>query len=265
MTHVKTYNKSLRRINHKATKSKTNTGTTALERSVEKTTGGLNIMSTYSCKSVSWCWRCEWHFWTVLRPAVAITIINGSRYSIRSYILSRHKSRKSRLSISIFRCQWHATIQNIAQRSIFLEKKLSKKRPPGCAKLENFGFGKQVVDCQPSQSKINKSSYDKQPESATRPEQLGLGQKQDVNNHMQSASLCTQPAQVTRKMMNNHLLRAFMFPSNQTKETNVTRSKWNYSVCNSSDFYMWQSNHQYLTLSPVHRSLLLQNSIFQIV
>ena len=40
MTHRKTYNKSPRRINHKATKSKTNTGTTALERSVEQTTGG---------------------------------------------------------------------------------------------------------------------------------------------------------------------------------------------------------------------------------
>ena len=34
MTHGKIYNKSPRRINHKATKSKTNTGTTALERSV---------------------------------------------------------------------------------------------------------------------------------------------------------------------------------------------------------------------------------------
>ena len=32
MTHGKTYNKSPRRINHKATKSKTNTGTTALEQ-----------------------------------------------------------------------------------------------------------------------------------------------------------------------------------------------------------------------------------------
>ena len=40
MIHGKTYNKSPRRINHKATKSKTNTGTTALERSVEQTTGG---------------------------------------------------------------------------------------------------------------------------------------------------------------------------------------------------------------------------------
>ena len=40
MTHGKTYNKSPRRINHKATKSETNTGTTALERSVEQTTGG---------------------------------------------------------------------------------------------------------------------------------------------------------------------------------------------------------------------------------
>ena len=36
MTYGKTYNKSPRRINHKATKSKTNTGTTALERSVEQ-------------------------------------------------------------------------------------------------------------------------------------------------------------------------------------------------------------------------------------
>ena len=38
MTHGKIYNKSPRRINHNATK--TNTGTTALERSVEQTTGG---------------------------------------------------------------------------------------------------------------------------------------------------------------------------------------------------------------------------------
>ena len=36
MTHGNTYNKSPRRINHKATKRKTNTGTTALERSVEQ-------------------------------------------------------------------------------------------------------------------------------------------------------------------------------------------------------------------------------------
>ena len=35
MTHGKTYNKSPRRINHKATKSKTKTETTALERPVE--------------------------------------------------------------------------------------------------------------------------------------------------------------------------------------------------------------------------------------
>ena len=45
MTHGKTYNKSPRRINHKATKSKTNTGTTALERSVEQTTGGGGLKS----------------------------------------------------------------------------------------------------------------------------------------------------------------------------------------------------------------------------
>ena len=44
MTHGKTYNKSPRRINHKATKSKTNTGTTALERSVELTTVGFKAL-----------------------------------------------------------------------------------------------------------------------------------------------------------------------------------------------------------------------------
>ena len=41
MTHGKTHNKSPRRTNHKATKSKTNTGTTAPERPVEQTTGGV--------------------------------------------------------------------------------------------------------------------------------------------------------------------------------------------------------------------------------
>ena len=44
MTHGKTYNKSSRRINHKATKNKTNTGTTALERSVEQTTAGFKAL-----------------------------------------------------------------------------------------------------------------------------------------------------------------------------------------------------------------------------
>ena len=43
-THGKTYNKSPRRINYKATKSKTNTGTTALERSVEQTTAGFKAL-----------------------------------------------------------------------------------------------------------------------------------------------------------------------------------------------------------------------------
>ena len=44
MTHGKTYNKSPRRKEHKATKSKTTTGTTALERSVEQITGGFKAL-----------------------------------------------------------------------------------------------------------------------------------------------------------------------------------------------------------------------------
>ena len=58
MTHGKTYNKSPRRINHKATKSKTNTEATALERSVEQTTGevgggggGEGLKHFYSCRT----------------------------------------------------------------------------------------------------------------------------------------------------------------------------------------------------------------------
>ena len=43
MTHGKTYNKSLRRINHKATKSKTNTGTT-----VGGGGGGEGVKSTFT-------------------------------------------------------------------------------------------------------------------------------------------------------------------------------------------------------------------------
>ena len=44
MTHGKSYIKSPCRINHKATKNKTNTRTTALERSVEQTTGGFKAL-----------------------------------------------------------------------------------------------------------------------------------------------------------------------------------------------------------------------------
>ena len=44
MAQGKTYNKSPRRINHKAPKSKTNTGTIVLERSVEQTTVGFKAL-----------------------------------------------------------------------------------------------------------------------------------------------------------------------------------------------------------------------------
>ena len=48
MTHGKTYNTSPRRINHKATKSKTNTGTTALERSCSRTFSANQQRFTFS-------------------------------------------------------------------------------------------------------------------------------------------------------------------------------------------------------------------------
>ena len=45
MTHGKTYNKSPRRINHKATKSKTNTGTIALDGVVGWCEGAVYLTS----------------------------------------------------------------------------------------------------------------------------------------------------------------------------------------------------------------------------
>ena len=40
----------------------------------------------------------------------------------------------------------------------YYRKKLPKKPPPGCGKLENFGFGKQVLQCEHSPSKLWRSS-----------------------------------------------------------------------------------------------------------
>ena len=56
MTHGKTYNKSPRRINHKATKSKTNTGTTALESQISRFCS--SVMGQYQFKRKS----CEEQF-----------------------------------------------------------------------------------------------------------------------------------------------------------------------------------------------------------
>ena len=58
MTHGKTYNKSPRRIKHKATQSKTNTGTTALERSVEQTKNSVlkKVKEFYNKKRPSKGW-----------------------------------------------------------------------------------------------------------------------------------------------------------------------------------------------------------------
>ena len=63
MTHGKTYNKSPRRINHKATKSKTNTGTTSLW-ALGKREGeegyfyiwGLSYECGASCLGASFMW-----------------------------------------------------------------------------------------------------------------------------------------------------------------------------------------------------------------
>ena len=37
------------------------------------------------------------------------------------------------------------SLEIMSHNSVYFLKKLSKKLPPGCSKLENFGFGKQVI------------------------------------------------------------------------------------------------------------------------
>ena len=53
MTHGKTYNKSPRRINHKATKSKTNTGTSALERSEQVLFSQISNAKSYFLRKMT--------------------------------------------------------------------------------------------------------------------------------------------------------------------------------------------------------------------
>ena len=37
------------------------------------------------------------------------------------------------------------SLEIMSHNSVYYLRKLSKKLPPGCSKLENFGFGKQVI------------------------------------------------------------------------------------------------------------------------
>ena len=92
----KTYNKSPRKINHKATKSKTNTGTTALERSVEQTTGELvlvllfvalwfilrgDLLYVFPCVILSLCFSVL----LVLRLPLAITSLGEERANLCAF------------------------------------------------------------------------------------------------------------------------------------------------------------------------------------
>ena len=43
-------------------------------------------------------------------------------------------------------------------KHVYYLKKLSKKTPPGCSKLENIGYGKQVIQEEHSPAKINRPS-----------------------------------------------------------------------------------------------------------
>ena len=55
MTHGKIHNKSPLRTNHKATRSKANTGTTALEQSVEQTTKSQKLRNKLHNSPISRC------------------------------------------------------------------------------------------------------------------------------------------------------------------------------------------------------------------
>ena len=86
MTHGKTYNKSPPRINHKATKSKTNTGTTALERSVEQTTGGFKAFLQLAN-------------FTLGPDATLNTEIHKNRFAVRLPTQSMHQSENLKIKL----------------------------------------------------------------------------------------------------------------------------------------------------------------------
>ena len=87
MTHGKTYNKSPRRINHKATKSKTNTGTTALERSVEQTTVLQRVKLGFTGVCIIFSYLCLKHrLWLLVRTASSRPCRGGSNEYPQSMI-----------------------------------------------------------------------------------------------------------------------------------------------------------------------------------
>ena len=83
MTHGKTYNKSPRRINHKAAKSKTNTVTTALERSVEQTIVGFKALLQLA------------NFETLGKPMIFISLVRKKKKKKKKTWNTRCKQKSS--------------------------------------------------------------------------------------------------------------------------------------------------------------------------
>ena len=105
MTHGKTYNKSPRRINHKETRSKTNTGTTALERSVKpirNTILNLNELvshldietsspDSWACNDSKFCYQPAGHIVTgnlkiITDSRIRSVISEGPKYRFPAHI-----------------------------------------------------------------------------------------------------------------------------------------------------------------------------------
>ena len=112
MTHGKTYNKSPRRINHKATKSKTNTGTTAFERSVEQTTGGVKALLQLANFTLGpdVTLNTETHKNSV--RIKALNLVNASKRKHKNQINHYNKQRRVLMANStVYRSKWKPIVE----------------------------------------------------------------------------------------------------------------------------------------------------------
>ena len=85
----------------------------------------------------------------------------GSHFAVRPCLISgtiHINSQSNKWIQTVFSISFCFALEIMSHNSVYYLKKLSKKPLPLCSKLENFGFGKQVIQGEHSPAKINRPS-----------------------------------------------------------------------------------------------------------
>ena len=154
MTHGKIYNKSPRRINHKATKSKTNTGTTALERSVEQTTGGFKALLQLANFTLGPDATLNTEIHTNSVRLKAPNSVNASKRKHKNQINHYNKQRRVLMANStVCQSKWKPIVEPIT--SITFWALMSDPGPywPSCGRFLDFFTDSSVILSKKSVSK----------------------------------------------------------------------------------------------------------------